>query len=92
MKRSKINQALKELEAMCQKYHCYLPPFCHFTPEQWQDIGHEYDEVRDCMLGWDITDYGMGDFDEFGFSLITIRNGNRAMADRYPKVYAEKLL
>ena len=31
-------------------------------------------------------------FDHFGFSLITIRNGNRAMADQYPKVYAEKLL
>lgn len=35
---------------------------------------------------------GKGDFDKFGFSLITIRNGNRAMADKYPKVYAEKLL
>ena len=44
------------------------------------------------MLGWDITDFGMGDFDKVGFSLITIRNGNRAMADKYPKVYAEKLL
>ena len=63
MKRSEINAALRELEAMCEKYHCYLPPFCHFTPEQWQEIGHEYDEVRDCMLGWDITDYGLGDFD-----------------------------
>ncbi len=42
--------------------------------------GHEYDEVRDCMLGWDITDYGLGDFDEVGMSLITIRNGNRKMA------------
>ena len=92
MKRSEINRALKELEAMCRKEHCYLPPFCHFTPEQWQHLGHEYDEVRDCMLGWDITDYGMGDFDRFGFSLITIRNGNRSMADKYPKVYAEKLL
>ena len=92
MKRSEINRALRELEAMCEKYHCYLPPFCHFTPEQWQEIGHEYDEVRDCMLGWDITDYGLGNFDKFGFSLITIRNGNRAMADKYPKVYAEKLL
>ena len=44
------------------------------------------------MLGWDITDYGLGDFDKVGFSLITIRNGNRAMQDKYPKVYAEKLL
>ena len=92
MKRSEINKALKELEAMCRQEHCYLPPFCNFTPEQWQSVGHEYDEVRDCMLGWDITDYGLGDFDKVGFSLITIRNGNRAMQDKYPKVYAEKLL
>lgn len=44
------------------------------------------------MLGWDITDYGMGDFDKIGMSLITIRNGNRNMPEKYPKVYAEKLL
>ena len=25
MKRSEINKALRELEAMCKKYHCYLP-------------------------------------------------------------------
>ena len=50
MKRSEVNKALKELEAMCEKYHCYLPPFCHFTPEEWQSIGHEYDEVRDCLV------------------------------------------
>ncbi len=92
MKRSQINAALRELEAMCEKYCCYLPPFCHFTPDEWQEKGHEFDEVRDCMLGWDITDYGKGDFDKFGFSLITIRNGNRSMAEQYPKVYAEKLL
>ena len=86
MKRSQINKALRELEAMCVKEHCYLPPFCHFTPEEWQEKGHEYDEVRDCMLGWDITDFGSGDFDKIGFSLITIRNGNRKMADKYPKL------
>ena len=92
MKRSEINKALKELEAMCKKHHCYLPPFCHFTPAEWQNIGHEYDEVRDCCLGWDITDYGMGDFDKMGFSLITIRNGSQQEPQKYPKVYAEKLL
>ena len=43
MKRSEINKALKELEAMCAKYKCYLPPFCNFTPEEWQEKGHEYD-------------------------------------------------
>ena len=92
MRRSEINKALKEMEKMCKKHGCYLPPFCHFTPETWQSLGTEYDEIRDCMLGWDITDYGMGDFDKLGFSLITLRNGNRNMADKYPKEYAEKLL
>ena len=92
MKRSEINKALKELEYMCAKHNCYLPPFCYFSPEEWQEKGHEYDEIRDCMLGWDITDYGLGKFDEFGFSLITIRNGNLSMRENYPKAYAEKLL
>ena len=92
MKRSEINKALKEMEAMCEKHKCYLPPFCNFTLEDWENKGHEYDEIRDCMLGWDITDYGKGDFDSVGMSLITIRNGNRSMIDMYPKVYAEKLL
>ena len=40
MKRSEINKALKELEAMCAQEHCYLPPFCHFTPEAWESKGH----------------------------------------------------
>lgn len=92
MKRSEINAALKELEAMCEEYKCFLPPFCAFTPEEWKSKGHEYDEIRDCMLGWDITDYGLGDFNRVGFSLITIRNGKHEMKDCYPKVYAEKLL
>ena len=36
-------------------------------------------------------DFGMGDFDRVGFSLITLRNGNVSM-DKYTKPYAEKLL
>ena len=35
---------------------------------------------------------GLGNFDKFGFSLITIRNGCRTQPEKYPKVYAEKLL
>ena len=92
MKRTEINQALKELEAACEKYCCYLPPFCSFTPEEWKNKGHEWDEVRDCKLGWDITDYGLGDFEKAGFSLITLRNGSHKMQAKYPKPYAEKIL
>lgn len=92
MKRSDINKALKEMEAFINEYRFALPPFCHFTPEEWKTRNHEYDEIRDNMLGWDITDYGLGDFDKVGFSLITIRNGNLAMKNKYSKTYAEKLL
>ncbi len=92
MKRSEINKALREMEDMIHQYRFALPPFCGYTPEQWQTLGHEYDEIRDNMLGWDITDYGLGDFDKVGFSLITLRNGNLSKRDEYPKTYAEKLL
>ena len=92
MKRSEINRSLVEMENFIKEYRFALPPFCHFTPEEWDSKGSEYDEIRDNMLGWDITDYGLGDFAKTGFSLITIRNGNLAMKDKYTKTYAEKLL
>lgn len=91
MKRSEINAALKKMEAMIETCRFPLPPFCSFTPKEWKTKGHEYDEIRDNMLGWDITDYGLGDFHSTGFSLITLRNGNVKM-DKYKKTYAEKLL
>ena len=92
MKRSEINAALRELEQAAIQHGFTLPPFCNFTPEEWAEKGHEYDEIRDNMLGWDITDYGLGDFDKVGFSLITLRNGNLKMRNKYTKTYAEKLL
>ena len=92
MKRSEINKALKDLENMLREYQYFLPKFADFTPEEWKSKGHEFDEILDNMLGWDITDYGLGRFDEVGFSLITLRNGNPKKKDQYPKPYAEKLL
>ena len=91
MKRSKINQCIRETEAFLDEYKISLPPFCYWKPEQWQHAGHAYDEIRDNQLGWDITDCGLGAFDQVGFSLITLRNGN-VNDSRYQKVYAEKLI
>lgn len=43
------------------------------------------------MLGWDVTDYGKGDFHKIGLFLFTLRNGT--FGDPHcPKTYAEKLL
>lgn len=91
MKRSKVNKCIKEMEEMVIKHGFVLPPFCNFTPEEWNNKSHEYDEIRDNMLGWDITDCGLEDYDHIGFSLVTLRNGNQN-DPKYKKTYAEKLI
>ncbi len=92
MKRSEINKAIRDMESLVEKYSFALPPFCHWSPEDWADKGSEYDEIRDNMLGWDVTDYGEGRFEDVGFALITLRNGNQAQPEKYSKTYAEKLI
>ena len=56
MKRSRINQVIKDMEALAKENGFHLPPFCSWTPEEWDEKGHECDEIRDNKLGWDITD------------------------------------
>lgn len=92
MKRSRINQVIKDMEALIREHGFEMPPFAGWTCGDWEKAGHEYDEIRDNKLGWDITDFGLGKFDEVGFSLFTIRNGNQKMPEKYKKPYAEKLL
>ena len=45
----------------------------------------------DNALGWDLTDFGSGDFYACGLYLITLRNGNPHLA-KYTKTYAEKIM
>ena len=91
MKRSEINKCIKDFEATLKAHRFELPPFLSFTPEEWQEKGHEYDEIRDNALGWDITDYGEGHFETKGLYLITLRNGN-VHNPKYTKTYAEKIM
>jgi hypothetical protein len=91
MKRSEINSSIRRAIQLCHTYSIALPPFAHFDPDTWLEKGKEYDEIRECMLGWDITDYGLGQFQTLGLTLITLRNGKRSSAI-YTKPYAEKLL
>lgn len=91
MKRSQINQCIRSMEAMLENHRVELPPFCKWTPAEWAEKSHEYDEIRDNQLGWDVTDCGLETFDKVGFVLITLRNGNQNNP-KYKKVYAEKLI
>ena len=89
MKRSEINKILLENIEFIEKMNFKLPKFAFFTPEEWKEKGSEYNEIRENMLGWDVTDYGHGDFRNIGLFLFTIRNGN---INKPGKSYAEKLL
>ncbi|WP_054954678.1 D-lyxose/D-mannose family sugar isomerase [Paenibacillus dakarensis] len=91
MKRSEVNHKIKEAVDFIEQMNFKLPPFAYWGPEEWKTKGSEYDEIRDNMLGWDITDFGSGDFENIGLLLFTIRNGN-LNNDKYIKTYAEKIL
>lgn len=92
MKRSVINKAIDDAIALMKERQFPLPPFAYWTPEQWEKAGDEYQEIRDNMLGWDVTDFGSGEFSKIGLTVFTFRNGNTHNKDKYPKNYAEKLL
>jgi D-lyxose ketol-isomerase len=91
MKRSEINSLIEEASGFARSHGLLLPPFAFWSPEEWRSKGREADEIRDCMLGWDLTDFGSGDFAETGLIMFTIRNGH--LTDRrYAKPYCEKML
>ena len=90
MKRSIINSHIREAKEFISGMRFALPPFAFWAPEEWKSKGPEYDEIRDNQLGWDLTDFGSGDYDRIGLFLFTIRNGNINIPS--DKTYAEKLL
>jgi D-lyxose ketol-isomerase len=69
-----------------------LPPFAYWSPADWKSKGPECDEIRRCGLGWDITDFGSGDFERIGLVVFTVRNGHKSLAPYNAKTYCEKTL
>lgn len=91
MKRSEINKMILEAKEMLAGYQQPLPPFAFWTLEDWNKHQKDADEIMDCMLGWDVTDFGSGDFERVGLFLFTLRNGKEG-SERYTKKYAQKYL
>ncbi|QHV94279.1 D-lyxose/D-mannose family sugar isomerase [Spirosoma endbachense] len=91
LKRSIVNASINTAKTVIAHFGMHLPPFAHWSVEHWQQVGADYNEIRDCMLGWDVTDFGSKDFYNIGRTLFTVRNGRMNLAD-YPKQYAEKWL
>jgi len=93
MKRSQINAIIREADEFMRAHGFRLPPFAYWTPEEWTQKGEEVSEIVDCMLGWDVTDMGGGNFEKMGLVLFTVRNGRvENLKSCTGKTYAEKVM
>jgi len=89
MKRSEINQILKNAKVFMTEKHFILPPWAYWSIVDWKGNTEDASEIIENMLGWDITDFGSGKFYSRGLFLFTIRNG-KFKVDKKP--YAEKIM
>lgn len=94
MKRSVVNEIIAESDAFMRSFGFVMPPFAYLDPAGLKDyVGTGGAMVRDHMLGWDITDYGQGNYEDLGLFLFTVRNGSEANVSRgMGMLYAEKML
>ena len=93
MKRSEINAIMQDADAFIRSHGFHLPPFAYWSPDAWAEKGPEVREIVECGLGWDITDFGSGDYRNTGLFLFTIRNGHADnLKQMRGKLYCEKLL
>ena len=75
MKRSEINAAIAWADGFLAKNNICLPEIAYWSPDDWRRNAGKIATIRRVMLGWDITDFGMGDFSSVGAVLFTARNG-----------------
>ena len=92
MRRSEIDAAVSAFLALAKARGFLLPPWARYTPDDWARVGPEGDEIRRCGLGWDVTDFGSGDFARRGLALLTLRNGLPGSAGADAKDYCEKIM
>ena len=89
MKRSEINRLQKEALKFFAKNNFSLPEWATWRPDDWKKAGGAIYEIKRRRLGWDITDFGSGDFSKQGLVLFTLRNG---LQDGSAELYCEKAM
>ncbi|MBD3343077.1 MAG: D-lyxose/D-mannose family sugar isomerase [Candidatus Lokiarchaeota archaeon] len=92
MKRSEINTIMENAVQFFKNQKFYLPKFAYWSVDDWKSKGKEIEEIIKNRLGWDITDYGSGDFSKKGLIHFTIRNGNIEDLNSGGKPYCEKIM
>ncbi|MBO6719977.1 MAG: D-lyxose/D-mannose family sugar isomerase [Rhizobiaceae bacterium] len=93
MKRSRINEIIRQGDEFIRSFGYRLPPFADLTPADMKRRRPSLGGILSARLGWDITDYGQNRFDELGLFLFTARNGNPDdLKSGRGMLYAEKMM
>jgi D-lyxose ketol-isomerase len=90
MKRSEVEWAINWAKGFLKKENFTVPEFGYWKKEDFEKA-QDIDRIKQLMLGWDVTDYGMGDFRKLGSILFTVRNGS-IHDPSAGTPYAEKLI
>ncbi len=91
MRRSEVNEIMRAADGFIRSFGFVLPPFAYWTPDEMK--ARRPAGIVDARLGWDITDYGQGDFAGKGLFLFTVRNGSEEDLRRGGGMcYAEKIM
>jgi hypothetical protein len=93
VKRSEINAIMRDASEFIRHSGFYLPPFAYWGPADWASKADSVQEIVESQVGWDITDFGHGNYETEGLFLFTVRNGRpenlKAMEG---KLYCEKVM
>lgn len=75
MKRSEVNAWIRWSNELLEKNNIRLPELAYWSLDEWRAHKDRIGGIRKTMLGWDISDYGRGEFERLGAVLFTVRNG-----------------
>ncbi|MEM7300396.1 MAG: D-lyxose/D-mannose family sugar isomerase [Pseudomonadota bacterium] len=93
MQRSQINTIIREAHDFISSFRFALPPFAHWGVDEMRARKADIEDgVLKARLGWDITDFGQGDFAKKGLFLFTVRNGDVSELKTGGMCYAEKIM
>ena len=70
MQRSEVNRLQREALALFAGHRFALPPFATWSEAEWRENPETAAYCRKHQMGWDITDFGSGDFPRRGLVIF----------------------
>jgi D-lyxose ketol-isomerase len=93
MLRSAIDAAIDGARSFASQSNFWLPEFAAWSRDEWLGQVDRLGPTLSRGLGWDVTDFGRGDFARYGLCLCTTRNGDVSEVDNNTaQTYAEKFM